>query len=153
VGKKKQPKTQVVPGPGGVRQGGDPDFYLREKPVWRFQSFDWEGSWGISACGDCNWRKHIEQHLASFETMTWAEIQQASGGRSNGNNSHHLDRENFTREARKRLDDLGIYADVLFSLRLESTVRVYGVREGACLRIIWIDPYHIKGDTRAAYDW
>lgn len=136
-----------------MRQGGDPDSYLTERPVWRFQSFDWDGPWGVAACGDCHWRKHIEQHLANIETMTWAEIMRAAGGRGHGNNSHPLDREKFSAAAQKRLDDNRIYSDVFFSLRLENSVRIYGVREGACLRIIWIDPYHIDKNGRAAYAW
>lgn len=150
---KKKPKLRINPPPGGVRQRADPDSYLEEKPVWRFKSFDWDGPWGLGACTNCHWRKHIEQHLAYFETMTWGEIQRAAGGRSEGTNSHHLSRGKFSSDASKRLDDLKIYADTFFSLRLESCVRVYGVREGATLRIVWVDPYHCNKDGTAAYDW
>jgi hypothetical protein len=131
----------------------DPENYLRLSPVWRFSSFDWNGPWGISACVGSKWRDHIEGHLSSFETMTWAEILKASGGRSHGTNSHPIKLDKFSKMAREQLSALGVYADTLFSLRLAATVRIYGIRQGSCLQILWFDPFHMSGDTRAAYKW
>lgn len=136
--------------------GAQPESYLRERPVWQFQSFDWDGPWGLKACATCNdWRKHIEQHLASLETMTWDEILKASGGKreGKGNNNHHIHRDKFSKRARGRLGELQIYAEQLFSLRLDSCTRLYGVREGTCLRIVWFDPYHCERGGNAVYDW
>jgi hypothetical protein len=133
--------------------GAEPNSYKTKKPVWRFSSFDWDGPWGLAVCQDINWRAHIEQHLASFETMTWAEIESAAGGRRHGTNSHPLARDKFSRDARRRLDEIRIFSDAFFSLRLNATVRVYGVREDNCLRIIWIDPFHEEGNQQAAYAW
>ena len=75
----------------------DPKSYLEQNPVWRFSDFDWNGDWGYQCCIDhaSKMRDHVEQHLASFETMTWGEILKASGGRSNGNNHHEIDRDKF----------------------------------------------------------
>jgi hypothetical protein len=150
---KKTPRYLQEPADKQVRLGADPDYYMHEKPVWTFRSFDWDGPWGVTACAGKDWRKHIESHLASFETMTWAAIQAASGGKGSGNNSHHLPRSKFTAAARKRLTDKGIFSDTFFSLRLENTTRIYGVREGNCLRIVWFDPHHFADDSKAAYDW
>lgn len=148
-------KAGARTGPEEPRVSEQPDFYKTNFPVWRFGSFDWDGPWGLSACASKNWRSHIEQHLASFETMTWAEIERASGGKraGRGANSHPLSRDRFSRNAINRLKEKNIFGDSFFSLRLENTVRIYGIREGSCLRIIWFDPFHFQGDGRAAYRW
>jgi hypothetical protein len=139
-----QPKTHI-----------QPDSYKSKYPVWRFGYFDWDGPWGVTACSAKNWRKHIEGHLANIESMTWMTIEQAAGGKSSGHgtNSHSLPRDKFSKVARDRLDELKIHGDSFFSLRLENTVRIYGIREDNCLRIIWFDPYHFKGNSDAAIEW
>lgn len=151
--RERRPKSAHHPIENEPRLGAIPDSYKTKKPVWRFSSFDWDGPWGIDCCRELNWRAHIEEHLASFETMTWAEIERAAGGRTHGTNSHPLSKLSFSRSARDRLREIEIFSDVFFSLRLTSTVRIYGIREDNCLRIVWIDPYHRQGDSRAAYGW
>jgi hypothetical protein len=153
--KSSQPKVKKEPQAPQPRAAFDPESYLKLRPVWRFSSFDWDGPWGVEACNKARWREHIEQHLASFETMTWAEILRASGGRGEGqgNNHHHLSREKFTGAAQSRLDTLRIFAEELFSLRFSNCCRLYGVRENNCFRIVWFDPYHCKRDGSAAYNW
>lgn len=152
---KRVPKYLQRPADKQVRSGADPEYYIHQKPTWTFRSFDWDGPWGLTACAQHNWRRHIEQHLANFETMTWDEIQKATGGRGqgSGNNHHHLERTKFTQIAQGRLTANGIYSDTFFSLRLENTSRIYGIREGNCLRIVWFDPFHEHGNTDSAYAW
>lgn len=135
-----------------ARTSVDPESFLKQTPMWRFIDFDWDGDWGYGSCLERagNLREHIEQHLASFETMTWDEILKASGGRKNGNNSHEIARDKFKPEVQKRLTERKILADSLFSLRLDAGTRVYGVREGRCLRIVLFDPFH-KDRNRCAY--
>jgi hypothetical protein len=132
----------------------DPESYLKQTPVWRFSDFDWESPWGHECCVAhvANLRVHIEEHLASFETMTWAEILMAAGGRKWGNNSHPIARDKFKKEVQRRLDEKRIFADELFSLRLDAGTRVYGVREINCLRIVFFDPHH-KDRARCAYQF
>jgi hypothetical protein len=153
VAKAHQPKFAKRPDAGKPKLGADPESYLQQRPVWRFSWFDWDGPWGLTACAARNYRRHIEEHLAQFETMTWQEILNAAGGRGvgRGNNSHHIERDRFTREARRRLEDASIPADEL--LRPDNCTRIYGVREGSCLRIVWFDPFHCERDGSAAYDW
>jgi hypothetical protein len=137
-----------------ARIKSDPESYLKQTPVWRFSDFDWEGPWGHACCIShiAKLRSHIEEHLASFETMTWAQIQLAAGGRSAGNNSHPIARDKFKKEVQKRLEEKMIFADELFSLRLNAGTRVYGVREINCLRIVFFDPHH-KDRERCAYQF
>jgi hypothetical protein len=151
-----RPKTRGVPSQAGTpRLAVNPDNYLKLNPVWRLGLFDWDGPWGLRACEESNYRKHIEEHLKHFESMTWDEIQKASGGKGlgKGNNSHHVEVDKLSKDAQKRLRAAGVNTDTVFSLRCENCVRIYGVRQGACLSILWLDPYHAMGDGRAAYAW
>jgi len=154
MAKNGKPKTKNAPKGDQVKVASDPEYYLGQKPVWRFSDFDWDGPWGLLPCQEKieNLRSHIEQHLANFESMTWSEIQKAAGGRAQGNNSHHLERDKLNKKANDRLDSKGIKADTIFSLRLDAGTRIYGVREGNCLRIAFFDPYH-KEKEKCAYDF
>lgn len=153
--KGKRPSYKTAPRSEQPRMEADPNRYRDKYPVWRFRSFDWDGPWGLGACQTTNWRLHIEKHLSDFETMTWSEIESASGGKreGRGTNNHPIERGKFSKLARDRLDSLGILPDTLFSLRCTNCVRIYGVREGTCLRIIWFDPYHCERNGSAAYGW
>lgn len=153
-GREKAKAKRAMPTTESARRAVDPESYLNQTPVWRFSDFDWESDWGYGCCvqhGE-KIRVHIEQHLASFETMTWDEILKAAGGRSNGNNSHEIARDKFKASVEKRLRDRKILADSLFSLRLDAGTRVYGVREGRCLRIVFFDPFH-KDKAQCAYQF
>jgi hypothetical protein len=138
------------------RAGGDPDNYLKQSPVWRFADFDWDGPWGEIACQAriVSIRSHLEEHLASFETMTWGEILRASGGKAvgKGTNHHEIPRDKFKGSAKKRLEAKKVFAEKIMSLRLDAGTRLYGIRDGNCLRILWFDPDH-KDKAKCAYDF
>ena len=141
---KKQPSARTLPlGGREVRLHRDPSSNERETIVWGFRIADKEGSWGWRNVAARVWWDEILPKLQEFESMTWAEIMQASGGRTRGNNSHPVRVENLTRQAKARLAEIG-QEDVseLFSLRLAATTRIYGVRDGRALKLLWYDPYH-----------
>jgi hypothetical protein len=154
--KKHSPKYVKQPKGDQIKIALNPDSYLQETPVWRFCDFDWDGPWGLETCSYRirQMQTHIQQHLSSFETMTWAEILKASGGKGagKGNNSHEIPRDKFKKEAIERLKKSGIKADTIFSLRLDAGTRIYGVREGRCLRITFFDPHH-KDHDKCAYQY
>lgn len=158
MGKKDKgtPKIGGAPADKSPRVAADPNNYLQQNPVWRFSDFDWEGPWGAATCSQSigKLRDHLEKHLSSFETMTWDAILKASGGRGHngGTNSHPISRDKFKGVARKRLEDRKILADQIMSLRLDAGTRLYGVREGNCLRLLWFDPHH-KDKAKCAYDF
>ncbi len=73
--------------------------------------------------------------LRPFETMTWAEIE--------GRRDHFIKRDSIIRDAQRRLEEIGKDdQDDLFSLHLGGEPRVWGIREGTVLRLLWWDPKH-----------
>lgn len=81
--------------------------------------------------------------------MTWAQLMQAAGGKKHGTNSHFVPLNNLSSDARSRLLEIGQGdVDGIFSLRLTGTKRIYGIRDGRALKLIWYDDDH--GDNRNA---
>lgn len=142
----KQPAVRTLP-PGGKEArtslGRDPSSNDRETIVWRFSIVDLGGTWGWRSVAARVWWNDILPKLQNFESMTWAEIMQATGGRTQGNNSHFVQVERLTRQAKARLAAIR-QEDVseLFSLRLTGTTRIYGIRDGRALKLLWYDPFH-----------
>ena len=83
--------------------------------------------------------------------MTWAEIMRAAGGRTRGNNHHFVEVGKPTGQAKERLAEIR-RDDVseLFSLRLDATKRICGIRDGRALKPLWYDPHH-GTNARAVY--
>ena len=84
----------------------------------------------------------ILQKLCNFERMTWQEIIMQIGGPSKGTNNHPIPINELSKEAQKKLDKRKLLFDEVFSLRLSGKKRIYGVREGRILRIIWYCAEH-----------
>jgi hypothetical protein len=126
-----------------IRAKENPVSTEHQTPAWQFHRCDEEHSlWGWSKLAEGK-RLEIIKLLHDFEKMSWNEIKKAAGGRSSGTNNHSLPIDGFTKEAQKRLQQLKLDdVDELFSLRLNNTLRLYGVRDGRVLRFIWHDPHH-----------
>lgn len=80
--------------------------------------------------------------LAKYENLTWLEIKKMT--HDNGKSQNHPVRlDGLTKEAIKRLNKIKNEDIVsVFSLRLENKFRIIGIRDGAILNILWIDPDH-----------
>ena len=85
---------------------------------------------------DAECLKRLQKRLSSFESMKWLEIQ-------GKDDSHEIPVNEITSEAQKRLIQLR-QDDVsdIYSLRITSRERVWGIRDGATLKILWWDPRH-----------
>lgn len=120
-------------------------------PAWQFHLCDKEHElWGWGKLKSDEFIRVITQHLQDHEKMTWGQIKQAAGGRSSGTNSHPVPTSGFINDAQKRLRELKLDGyEELFSLRLNNTLRLYGIREGRVLRFVWHDPHH--GSKQGAY--
>jgi hypothetical protein len=143
--RERHPKARYNPSGREIRTGIEPGNFDREKIAWGISRIDLDGRWGWGNLALDVWWQRILPKLRDFETMTWAEIQAAAGGRGRGggNNSHNVPVAEICKEAQERLrelcqDDI----DDLFSLRLQGTHRIYGIRDGRVLKILWFDANH-----------
>lgn len=136
---------KLKPGKPSVRMNSslNPERYNSETPVWSIKCVDSDSRWAFQCLTlDC-FMKEVFLKLQDFETMTWQEILKASGGKKHGNNSHNVSVANICKDAQKRLREIGMNdIDELFSLRLAAKKRVWGVRNGRALEIIWYDDNH-----------
>lgn len=143
MAKRKQPaRVFKTDGPKCAVKVEQTGSYMRKRPAWRFEKSDTQGKWAVKACVDIDGR--ILRKLASYEGMTWAEIMQASGGKSegNGNNNHFEKICDFTKEAQDRARDIVPDEDELFSLRLTGRERLYGTLHDGVMNVIWYDREH-----------
>ncbi len=110
---------------------------------WHLGRIDWDGPWGMRACRNLDFRRLIDETISNWETMTWAELYRASGGRRQGNNHHPVFVSKLSSTAKKRLkriqaDDV----EAIVSLRINSRERLYGIRAGQVFQVLWYDPWH-----------
>lgn len=127
---KKKPITKI-----------DPDAYNERKPVWSFLRLDY-GHEKWSLC-QCNWSfRDLFMKLKDFEGMTWRQIKEQIGGRNEETNNHFVQVSDICGEAKKRLNELSITEEVLFSLRLSGKTRIFGILQAGIFYVIWWDPKH-----------
>lgn len=115
-----------------VKKTSNPNSYLDRNVAWSFKHLDHE-KWCI--------KKHffstsVYEKILEFETMTWNDVQMAKS------KNHTISVEDIIPSARKRLEELNLYYDELFSLRLNGRERIFGILEYGVLRILWYDPNH-----------
>ena len=80
----------------------------------------------------------VRAKLAQFESMTWNEILVASKKQN-----HSVAMWKLSKEAQNRLAVMGLGdTEELVSLRLAGRERVWGLRQGAVMLILWWDPEH-----------
>lgn len=149
-GKNKKVRAGGNPPGKQIRTGGDPENFDKESICWQTHRADWDHpDWGWNALSPRQWSRQVRDTLSGLETMTWAEIRGAVGGKTRGTNHHSIPVENLCKAARDRLTVLRIDSwDTVFSLRVSNTTRIYGLKDGRALKVLWYDPHH--GDPRRA---
>lgn len=105
-----------------------------KSPVWSLQVFDAKPVWMKEENLTLHLLAKLQERFAKLERMTWSEIE--------GHESHFVPVEDLSKAARDRLTDLGHETDELFSVRVNSAIRVWGIREAEIFRILWLDPKH-----------
>ena len=119
----------------------NPDSYLSKNPAWIFSKHDHlHSKWSLKYCN--NLYEDIILKLKSFEGMTWDEINKQQHGKFGKSSNHFVKIADLTKEAQKRIQILGIIDDVVYSLRLEGKLRLYGMLEDGIFNIIWYDKNH-----------
>ena len=121
-----------------------PESFLTKNPVWAFSFMDRDHPrWSFS--DDDKLYSKILCKLASYEGMTWQAISSTKGSKKDGHGSesHFISIDGIIREAQKRLEELH-QSDVgeLFSLRLNSTERLWGILTDGTFRVLWYDRNH-----------
>lgn len=140
MGHKKKVVQAEKAGRKKVSSVENPDRFLSRHPVWGFHMHDASHPrWSIE---NYPFYEVIMKKLVSFEGLTWAEIQAASGGRRNGTNHHFEPVAILSKEAQKRILELKLDIDEVFSLRLSATERLYGIVDDGVFYILWYDPIH-----------
>jgi len=130
---KKFPKINKVPrGIEKVKQIGE------EYISWHLRILDRNGDWSWEGIDEKTIWKDIHSKLSEFERKTWNEILIKEKKRN-----HTIPVSDICTEAQKRLkkikqDDI----DDLISLRLTGKKRVWGIRAGNVLKVLWWDPDH-----------
>lgn len=133
---KKQPKNLEVPEfKKQPRIPTDASSYLKAPPSWQLSIIDFDGNWGWNNIDYFLLTTEIIPKLQNFETMQWSQIL--------GSKHHEVNIEGFSKEALKRLEELRMDdQETMVSLRLSGEKRLWGVRKGSVLKIIWWDPHH-----------
>ncbi len=108
---------------------------IDEKPAWRIGTLDLVGQWGWQEIEKEFFFNKILPKIKNFETMLWNDIL--------GRNNHAVLVSQISREAQVRLEDLKLDDnESLISLRLTGTQRIWGIRIGNILQLLWWDPNH-----------
>lgn len=138
----RHPKLGGQPETRQVKIGADPESLETQTIAWHFHRIDRiHPHWGWQLNPE-TWGT-ILQHLISFEGLTWAKLKEQSGGRRVGTNHHSIKIAELNRAARERIAELRLDDyDTVFSLRISNTVRIYGVRDGRVLVLVWYDDCH-----------
>lgn len=142
-GSKKTKKPTLAQAPSDEKQArikGDPqDSCFR----WRTNRLDFGGPWGWHLVHPCELHRNIIRDLHELEGWTWMDVQK-SRSKGSGNS---ISVQDLHKDAQARLTQLGIEEENLFELRIDGFLsyqypRVWGVRDGQYLRVLWWDPYH-----------
>jgi len=149
-GNSKKPKAAVIPGKkipsaasgyGGRRPVEAPSAGEGRRCLrFRFDQVDVGGPWCLTNI-TAEHHKYLIAKLREFETMTVAEVF------SQGENTPGTDYNNMSQcpnqRAPRRLIELGMDdIDGVCRLRLNSVMRLYGLRRGNEFSILWWDPEH-----------
>lgn len=139
----KRVKREFDPVSREVRRRENPDSIMSLHPSWSFARHDKEGRWAFSkdTAKDDFWDVILPKML-NFETMTWSEILISSKKQN-----HSIAINELNKCAIKRMEELGIAADDIVSLRLDGSTRLYGFLSAAVFVLLWYDTGHGDNDT------
>lgn len=133
----KQARTAATPTPAHRTPAAHAPSFNNDTPSWRISKIEMADPFGWHEI-DGDKLADVRGKLAQFEAMTWNEILVA-GKKQN----HSITVADLSKEARERLHVIGLGdVEMLVSLRLSNKERVWGLRQGAALLILWWDPDH-----------
>ena len=143
--KPKKPTHKKFPKINKIPRGIEKVKQIEEEYIsWRLRILDRTGDWCWRGIDEKTIWKDIHSKLSEFERKTWNEILIKEKKRN-----HTIPVSDICTEAQKRLkkikqDDI----DDLISLRLTGKKRVWGIRAGNVLKVLWWDPGHTVCPTQ-----
>ena len=134
--KRKLPKLKSLILKGNIPRHGDLQQYDDYTPIWSFKKIDCGSKWCWN-CLDPIIFKGTLQKLKEIETQKWSQI------KASKKLHHTIEVNNLTQDAKSRLIKLQYdELEELFSLHLGGKFRVYGIRVGVTLELLWFDKEH-----------
>lgn len=118
-----------------VRQSVDLESDNSRPVSWHVGSFDWKGPWGCKNFVGINVSEFVLGKIKNFEGCSWNDLKKHL--------HHSIEVQMLNPIAQKQLaqieqDD----TDQIFSLRLQGRHRIYGIKDGSIMRVIWYDTDH-----------
>lgn len=103
--------------------------------AWHIRIIDRGGPWCWTSIDAPTLWEILHSKLANYETMKWSEIL--------GQRNHGIKVSRLAPDARKRLEAIR-QDDVeeLYSLHLDGKKRIWGIRQGNILKVLWWDSDH-----------
>lgn len=108
-------------------------------PSWRFSIVDKDGPfrWPINEPIELD----ILQKLRAFDSMEWSKIQ--------GSDHHAIPLESLSPDAKERLVSIGRDdIDEVVSFHFNGKSRIFGIRDGHAVKLLWWDPEHAVCPSR-----
>ena len=101
---------------------------------WRYSQADQNGRWAWSNLDDQKYKK-VQEKLHKFEQYSMTQLI--------GTGSHVISCDRIISEAKKRLEDIQKDdVDELYSFRISAKERIWCIRDGHIMNILWWDPKH-----------
>jgi len=134
----KKPKVRKTPSSKKIpRHEKSAANYNVEKPTWLFESLDLDGPFGWDAIDKNELISKVLPRIKNLETMTWQEIF------NDRKRNHEVELNGLSKAAKDRLIKINKdHHDSLVSLILGGKPRIWGIRSGSSLKILWWDPEH-----------
>ncbi|HSW86595.1 MAG TPA: hypothetical protein VLG49_03745 [Rhabdochlamydiaceae bacterium] len=103
-------------------------------PEFKAGQMDMDGPWGWNKF-DPEQIQEVFQKIFDSQKLTWQILRE--------NGSHFVQVSSLSAEAQKRLTELQKDEwEELFSLRLTGRIRIWGIKDGNILWLLWWDPNH-----------
>ena len=142
AGSKKKIKQKEHPHNRKPVRSEKPNSFYSQNPSWNFSMAD-PDCWSFTKdhIKDSIWTDIIPT-MQKLETQTWDEIF-IHTKKSN----HSIAKSNLNKRAIKRIDELQLEADTIYSLRVNSTKRLYGLIDEGVFELLWYDDNHGDNST------
>lgn len=132
----KSPRAARTPGTDKIpRQQEKPESIYNQRPSWLLKHVDLENGPFPWAEMQLHQLRGLIGRLSAFEKMTWLEIEKQKS-------SHSMSQDRICKEARDRLEQLELAGENLYQLHIAGAARVWGLRFGAAVALLWWDPEH-----------